>query len=125
MSPAPRPVIMGPYHPVRTEHPWITELLFASGPGYIGKVLYYTPGHTPALQYHELKDECFYLLSGECWVDYDPGDGRLKSHRMQPGEAFRVPPGAVHRVRAITDCVMVEASNPVFEDRVRVEERYG
>lgn len=27
---------------------------------------------------------------------------------------------AIHQVEAITDCVIVEASNPVFDDRVRV-----
>lgn len=113
------------FEPVRTERPWITEILFAHGPGYIGKVLYYTPGHLPALQYHREKDETFYLLSGECWVDYDTGDGKLARVRMLPGASYHVPPGAVHRVEAITDCVMVEASTPHFEDRVRVAEPYG
>lgn len=118
-----RPTIE-PYIPTRTERPWITEVLVAHGPGYIGKVLYYTPGHTPVLQYHREKDETFYLLSGECWVHYDAGDGVLRRVRMTPGESYHVPPGAVHRVVAITDCVMVEASSPVFEDRVNVEAEY-
>ena len=112
------------FEPQTTVHPWITEVLVAHTAEYIGKVLYYRPGQLPALQYHEHKDETFYLVSGECWVDYDAGDGKLSRLRMLPGQAYHVPPGAVHRVEAITDCVMFEASNPVFDDRVRVEDRY-
>jgi hypothetical protein len=31
----------------------------------------------------------------------------------------------VHQVRAITDCVFFEASTPHFDDRERLEARYG
>jgi hypothetical protein len=34
-------------------------------------------------------------------------------------------PGVVHQEEAITDCVLIEASTPHFNDRVRVEEIYG
>jgi len=38
---------------------------------------------------------------------------------------FHFPPGAVHQEEAITDCTIIEASTPHFNDRVRVEEKYG
>jgi hypothetical protein len=34
-------------------------------------------------------------------------------------------PGVVHQEEAITDCVLIEASTPHSNDRVRVEELYG
>lgn len=39
--------------------------------------------------------------------------------------SFHFPPGAVHQEEAVTDCVIIEASTPHFNDRVRVEESYG
>ena len=34
-------------------------------------------------------------------------------------------PGLVHQEEALTDCVLIEASTPHFNDRVRVEGKYG
>ncbi len=105
--------------------PWGTELLIAQTDSYIGKVLIMKSGHRGGLQYHERKDETFYLYSGEAWVYYDGGDGEITRTLMRPGMSFHVPPGAVHQVEAVSDCVFFEASNPVFDDRVNVGERYG
>ena len=41
-----------------------------------------------------------------------------------PNEAFIVPPGTPHSVQTIGNSVMVEASNDVSDDRVRVEDKY-
>ena len=112
----------------RTPQPWGDEILVAHAPGlYSGKILKRykgAPWHRAGLQYHEHKDETFALISGEVIVYYVDQGGTLRRHRMGPGESFHVPPGAVHSVETITDSVMFEASNPVFDDRVRVEDRY-
>ena len=42
-----------------------------------------------------------------------------------PGDAFRFPPGTVHRVTALEDTLVVEISTPHLDDVVRVEDRYG
>jgi hypothetical protein len=34
-------------------------------------------------------------------------------------------PGMVHQEIAVTDCVLIEASTPHFNDRVRVESEFG
>jgi mannose-6-phosphate isomerase-like protein (cupin superfamily) len=101
--------------------PWGVELLVAHTPHYTGKVLYMNAGGTGALQYHEQKDETFYLFSGEALVQYYDEDGTNNYVQMMPGEAYHVPPGAIHRVEALTDCVFFEASTPHFDDRVKVE----
>lgn len=100
--------------------PWGTELLVAETKDYIGKVLFMDAGGSGALQYHVTKDEAFYLLSGRAWVRYHDAHGRLCAVEMRPGMAYHVPPGAVHQVEAIEDCVFFEASTPVFDDRVAV-----
>ena len=102
---------------------WGTELLVAHTPQYTGKVLSMRAGASGPLQYHEHKDETFYLVSGTASVEFDAGNG-LITRRMKAGESYHVPPGAVHRVTAITECTFFEASTPAFDDRVNVEHLY-
>lgn len=97
---------------------WGTELLVAHTPFYTGKVLYMNCGHSGPLQYHERKDETFFLFSGRALVQYYDDDGVNNFVEMLPGQSYHVPPGAVHRVEALEDCVFFEASTPVFDDRV-------
>lgn len=78
-------------------------------------------GGSGALQYHQMKDETFYLVSGRALVRYHDEAGELHTVPMYPGESYHVPPGAVHQVEALEDSIFFEASTPVFDDRVRVE----
>lgn len=102
---------------------WGRELLIAQTDTYIGKVMWMRAGASGPLQYHERKDETFFLLSGEAIVTGVDG-AALREYPMSPGMAFHIPPGVVHRVTAVSDCVFVEASTPVFDDRVNVEARF-
>ena len=49
----------------------------------------------------------------------------LEEVPLLAGEAFRVRPGTIHRMQAITDCDIMEASTPHLDDVVRLEDRYG
>ena len=108
------PVELGP-------KPWGRELLIARTNQYMGKVLWMNAGHAGPLQYHQRKEETFFLLSGMARVTYKTLEGVLESRLMQPGESYHVPPGSVHQVAALEDCIFVEASTPVFDDRVAVQ----
>ncbi|HYD92906.1 MAG TPA: cupin domain-containing protein [Candidatus Paceibacterota bacterium] len=107
------------------ERPWGEEVLLIHTDLYTGKLLKYKKGSRGGLQFHRLKDEAGYILSGRLLVEWDPGDGTIVSRELGPGEALHIPPGAVHRETALEDLVIFEVSNPVFNDRVRSEERYG
>lgn len=104
--------------------PWGMELLVAHTPQYTGKVLWMHAGHRGGLQYHEQKDETFYLFSGRATVRAVAG-GLLTEIEMTPGMSFHIPPGTVHQVEAIEPCVFFEASTPHFDDRVNVGTQYG
>ena len=130
--PGPRPQPPKPTAQVEARLPrslgkrvWGHELLVAEGPGYIGKVLYMKAGTAGGLQRHVEKDETSFLFSGEALLVTDTGDGVLTEFRLTPGAAIHIPPGAVHQVKAVTDCVFFEASTPHFDDRVRLEQVYG
>ncbi len=103
---------------------WGTETLIAHTRHYLGKILRMKSGTYGGLQYHREKEETFHLVSGSCYVRYDD-NGSLRSVVMHPGETYHIPPGAVHQVIAIEDCVFFEVSTPHFDDRVRVEKDYG
>lgn len=103
---------------------WGEEMIFASTPTYLGKVLKMRAGTKGGLQKHAEKVETFMLTSGRAIVRYDVGSG-LIARDLSPWEPVHVPAGAVHQVEAVTRCVIVEASTPHFDDRVRCEQDYG
>jgi mannose-6-phosphate isomerase len=110
--------------PKRIEKPWGYELWWAQTDRYVGKILHVKAGHRLSLQYHERKDETIYLFQGDLTLVLDEGDG-LKEHRLGPGESYHVKPGTKHRMIAVTDCDVLEASTPEVDDVVRLEDSYG
>jgi mannose-6-phosphate isomerase len=105
---------------------WGTEDLLVLIPKKITlKKLTIKKGHKGGLQYHNKKNECGYLLSGKLLIRFDTGDGKLRRKILTKGQYFHFPPKIVHQEEALTDCVILEASTPHFNDRVRVEAKYG
>lgn len=111
--------------PTRVDKPWGHELIWAHTDQYVGKILHVNPGHALSLQYHEVKDETIFLLSGEMKFWAGPSMEELKEVTLLAGEAFRVKPGTIHRMEAVTEVDMLEASTPHLKDVVRLEDRYG
>ena len=108
----------------RVPKPWGHELIWALTDRYVGKILHINAGHALSVQYHERKDETVYLLAGEMkyWVKLG---NELEDVRLSEGDAFRITPGTVHYMEAITDCDILEASTPELDDVVRLQDRYG
>ena len=106
--------------------PWGHEIIWAHTDRYVGKILHVKAGQALSVQYHERKDETVYLLSGELiyWVKL-PGTEELRDQKLHVGDAFRITPGTVHYMEAVTDCDILEASTPELDDVVRIKDRYG
>jgi len=106
--------------------PWGHETIWAANDLYVGKILHIKAGKALSVQYHEMKDETVYLLSGEIkyCVQLD-GSDRPKDVFLKQGEAFRITPGTIHYMEAVTDCDVLEASTPHLDDVVRLQDRYG
>ena len=105
---------------------WGEEYLLSLVSGkYTFKKIIIKAGKKGGLQYHQKKNECAYLISGRLILKFDDGKDNLVSKEIKPGQAFHIPPGAVHQEYAITDCEIIEVSTPHFNDRVRVEKKYG
>ncbi|NUQ21176.1 MAG: cupin domain-containing protein [Gemmatimonadaceae bacterium] len=106
--------------------PWGHETIWAKTDRYVGKILHVKAGHALSVQYHNKKDETVYLLSGELiyWVQL-PGTEELRDMKLKVGDAFRITPGTIHYMEAVTDCDILEASTPELDDVVRIKDRYG
>ena len=118
----------------RVPKPWGHETIWASTDRYVGKILHIKAGQALSVQYHNVKDETVYLLSGELiYRVWDlPVAGGTLARGAQPvdvkltlGEAYRVTPFTVHQMEAVTDCDVLEASTPDLDDVVRLQDRYG
>lgn len=110
--------------PVRVEKPWGHELIWAHTEKYVGKILHVKAGEKLSLQYHRVKDETIHVLTGELRFVVEE-DGSLVEHVMQPGTSYRIRPLTRHRMIAITDCDILEASTPELQDVVRLDDQYG
>lgn len=106
--------------------PWGHETIWAHTDRYVGKILHIKAGQALSVQYHERKDETVYLLNGEMkyWVQL-PGESDLRDQALSTGQSFRITPGTVHYMEAVTDCDVLEASTPELDDVVRIKDRYG
>jgi len=109
--------------------PWGHETIFApGGHGYVGKIITVDAGHALSLQLHREKDETICIVSGEAILEHGPSAALLASRTMRTGDVAHLPPGALHRLTAVTDVVVAEASSAApgwREDVVRLADRYG
>jgi mannose-6-phosphate isomerase-like protein (cupin superfamily) len=114
------------FEPERTEKPWGWELLWAHADTYVGKLLFVRADQSLSLQFHNEKDESWYVIEGRAKIEMGaPGDPLPASEVVGPGAAFRIRPGTVHRVAALEDTLILEVSTPHLDDIVRLEDRYG
>ena len=119
------PVYMSGPVDVRTvPKPWGHETIWAHTDRYVGKILHIKAGHELSVQYHNRKDETVHLLSGELIYRVKQGE-RLEDISLAVGQSFRLTPGTVHQMVAVSDCDVLEVSTPELDDVVRLTDKYG
>ena len=112
--------------PQKVEKPWGHELIWAKTEHYVGKTLFLRAGESLSLQFHNEKDESWYVQSGRAELELgEAGQGILNREVIGAGASFHFVPGTVHRVTALEDTTILEVSTPHLDDVVRLEDRYG
>lgn len=104
----------------RVEKPWGYELWWAVTDKYVGKLIHVNQGQALSLQYHNVKHESMYVVSGEAVIMVDG-----QSLTVGAGDAVEIPPLTRHRLTAVTDVDVMEVSTPELDDVVRLEDHYG
>lgn len=108
------------------DKPWGHEVHFALVDGkYCGKALHVTAGHALSLQYHEQKEETIAVQSGRLLFEVGASEDSMDSFELLPGESVHLLPGTRHRMTAVEDTVVLEASTTELDDVVRIDDRYG
>jgi mannose-6-phosphate isomerase-like protein (cupin superfamily) len=108
----------------RVKKPWGYEVHWAHTDRYVGKVIHVNRGHALSLQYHNVKDETIHLWSGRIVFEIRRG-GRAVRRTLRPGQSVHITPGTVHRMTALVDSDILEASTPELDDVVRLADDYG
>ena len=104
--------------------PWGHETIWALTERYCGKILHIKAGEALSVQYHDVKDETIHLLGGELLYRVQIDDV-LTDVRLKQGQSYRITPGTVHQMEAVTDCDVLEVSTPELDDVVRLTDKYG
>src|SRR3990167_553359 len=103
---------------------WGYEKWIVNKPEYCGKLLFFHKGKRCSLHYHKLKDEMFYVQSGEVllrWTDdrsicSNPAPWPpLNEVVLFKGDSFHIPPGRVHQMIAYLDTELFEFSTQHFD----------
>jgi mannose-6-phosphate isomerase-like protein (cupin superfamily) len=112
--------------PRKIPKPWGYELILAHTDRYVGKILHLDPGKLLSRQYHRVKDETIFVLSGTLILEIGAGDA-IERTEVPTGQGFRCAPGTVHRFISRPDepCDLIETSTPELDDVVRIEDAYG
>jgi len=113
----------------RVEKPWGHEEIFAVSEGeYVGKTLHIDAGECLSLHYHRHKHETVSVLTGRILLDAGLPERELGRHELSAGQAFEIPAGVLHRITALEQALVLEASTAApgwRDDVVRLEDRYG
>jgi len=110
---------------LRAPKPWGYEIIFTPpNLPYTGKIIHVEAGKRLSLQVHDKKQESYYLASGECNVVLENNRGELETVALEHGKGYTVAIGQKHRLWAVTDCDVFEASTPESGTTYRLEDDY-
>ena len=109
----------------RIDKPWGYEIHWAVTDQYVGKILFIKAGESLSRQYHKIKDETIYVLSGKMKFIVGKAPDDLKEIVLEPGHSYHIEPHEIHQMISIDDTTVLEASTPQLDDVVRLVDRYG
>ena len=110
--------------PKEVEKPWGKEELIEYNDHYVVKKLYMKANECCSMQYHELKRETIYVLSGKVRLYIGTEINNLEERVMVTGDKITITPYTIHRMEGISDCEYLECSTPELWDVVRLNDKY-
>jgi mannose-6-phosphate isomerase-like protein (cupin superfamily) len=109
----------------RVEKPWGYELHWVREDApYIGKILHIDAGARLSLQVHDQKQESWFIMNGKAVAMWENNRGEMVETELQPGVGYSTRVGQKHRLKAITDADIIEASTPEAGTTWRLHDDY-
>ena len=105
--------------------PWGKEELIEYNDKYVVKKLFMKAGECCSLQYHELKRETIYVLSGKLRVYIGKDINSLQEKIMCANEFINIEPYTIHRMEGVEDSTYLESSTNELWDVVRLDDKYS
>jgi mannose-6-phosphate isomerase-like protein (cupin superfamily) len=110
----------------KVDKPWGYEIHWVpEGMPYMGKILHIDAGKRLSLQAHDIKQETYWLLNGECNLVIENAKGELETIALKKGFGYTTMVGQRHRHQAVTDCDVMEVSMPESGTTWRLEDDYA
>ena len=103
---------------------WGHEKWIVNNEKYCGKLLFIKKGKQTSWHYHKVKDEVMFVQGGKVKILYSTKDdiSKAKEVTLTKGQAFHIPTGLIHRIRALSDTELFEFSTEHFdEDSIRLQ----
>jgi mannose-6-phosphate isomerase-like protein (cupin superfamily) len=105
--------------------PWGSEELIECNDKYVLKKLFMKANECCSMQYHELKRETIYVLSGKIKLYIGSEINNLKEIIMNSGDNITIEPYTIHRMEGVEDSYYLEASTNELWDVVRLNDKYN
>lgn len=83
---------------------------------YVMKKLDIRAGEAISLQYHQKKEETWYVAEGHGLAQVGE-----EVFPVKKGDTVHLPPGTLHQLRALDTLSVIESSTPELEDIVRLK----
>ena len=100
------------------DKPWGYEIQWVGFNGIHGKILFIKKGHRTSFKKHKMKNEVLFLKSGEATITlgdefsiFDPTGHPVKIENMKSGDSLLVQSECPYRIKADTDCELIEIGN--------------
>lgn len=107
--------------------PWGYELWISEGKNapYALKIIFIKKSTKTSLQFHKEKSEHNFIFAGRIKLYYkDTKLNKIKTVPLNAGHVIHIRPEAIHRIEALTDVILIEASSPHLDDVIRLEDDY-
>ena len=113
-------------HEQIVKKPWGFEIILTPpNLPYTAKIIHLNGGHRFSLQIHDKKIETVTLVSGEAFLLIDGQDGEIKKIIMELRKGYTVQIGQRHRVAAVKDSEIFEASTQEIGTTYRLGDDYS
>ena len=107
--------------------PWGGFIKFIDNKPCTVKILQIKKGGSLSLQFHKLREEFWYLISGKIQTTIGRNLNQLKKKVLKEGEYIFIPKKSLHRAEALEFSKILEISTGKFKegDEIRIEDKYG